>query len=130
MGWRTDFKNALIGALKGIADVDAVLETYTLEPTEPTTLTVVLGVEEYEEQVGVNLIRLPFGIMGKIQEIENTDAQIDDLVNKIIEKIEGITGYAIILDNTDPHSKVEGGGTNFDVIGHVLVEKDFATISE
>lgn len=128
MGWRDDFKSTLVTALKEIINVGSVSDEYTLSPAEFPGLTVILGIEEYELNVQEQVVRLPFAVMGQISDVDDVNKAKQELADSVIEKIDGISGYNIFLENTDFHPKVEGGGNVFTVTGYLLTEKDFSNM--
>lgn len=130
MGWRTDFKKTLIDELKAILDIGPVGSKWTKEPIEGPSLRVSLGLEEYDRTMGVSqgLTILNFEILGKVQDMDDPDEAKEDLLDQVIEKLEGITSYVLILDDVDFHDKEEGGGTMFTLSGHIVKEKDYSNM--
>ena len=80
--------------------------------------------------VGVELVTLPFEIMGKVKVVDDIEQEKQELADSVIEKIDTIlpATYCIFLEGTDFHPKVEGGGDVFIISGYLLVEKDFSNM--
>lgn len=130
MGWREDFKDHLLDKFKEISGIGSVLDEYTMEPPSLPALILSLGAEDYEHQVGVELITLPFEIMGKVKVVNDIEQEKQELADDVIEKIDTIlpATYCIFLEGTDFHPKVEGGGDVFIISGYLLIEKDFSSM--
>ena len=129
MGWRTDFKRILLDAFKGIDNIGHVGTKWTKDPIELPALIVSLSDEEYERMMGGSdgLAKLRFEIFGKVKDFDDPDEAKEDLLDSVIEALEGISGYDIVIESTDFHDKMEGGSPMFTLT--VLMgpeEKDFA----
>lgn len=130
MGWRTDFKKTVITALKGITDIGYVGSKWTKDPIELPALIVSLAIENYGREMDISkgVTILEFEIQGKVKDLDDPDEAKEDLLDDVIEKIEGITKYVIILEDTDFHDKVEGGGSMFTLFGHMIRRKDYSAM--
>ena len=129
MGWRTDFKRVLLDAFKEIEDIGHIGSKWTKDPIEHPALIVSLADEEYERMMGGSngLAKLRFEIMGKVKDLDDPDEAKENLLDEVIEALEGISGYDIVIESTDFHDRIEGGGPMFTLT--VLMgpeEKDFS----
>ena len=129
MGWRTDFKRILLDAFRGIENIGYLGSRWVKDPLDLPALIVSLSDEEYERTMGGSegLVKLRFEISGKVRDLDDPDEAKEDLLDSVIEVLEGITGYDIVIESTDFHDKVDGGGPMFTLT--VLMgpkEKDFS----
>ena len=125
MGWRTDFKNAMLDVLAEIAETGVVTGKYTQSPLETDSLVVTLNDEEYEHLPSQKVVRLNFEILGKVRELDDPDEVLDDLANEAIKKINGLA-YYVFLDGTKLNPKTESEERTFQMTGYALFEKDFS----
>lgn len=134
MGWRKDFKDALITELKKIADVGTVGSTWKQDPTEYPALTVSLTSESYDRTMGasIGVEELGFEVMGRVQNIEQIENVVEELLDNVIEKIEGITSYdsdgALVIEETMFHEKSETGEMGFTLSGKLTIRKDYSSM--
>jgi len=130
MGWRTDFKKALITELEKIDNIGTVRSKFTQKPLDVPSLVVSLVSEEYERFMGVSegIVPLGFEIIGRVKDLDDPDEAKEDLLDQVIEAIEGIAGYVIILEAVDFHDKIEGGGPMFTLTGRMEALKDYSSM--
>ena len=131
MGWRTDFKKAIVAELLKIQDIGSVERSWTQEPIEYPALIVGLTEENREETMGYTKgpVELDFTITGLVNDVDDPDEALEELLNRIIEKIVGLSieGITITLDQpTSIHEKVEGAQKAFTFRGKANLEKDYS----
>jgi len=130
MGYRTDFKRTLITELEKIDGIGTVRSKFTQKPLDLPSLIVSLVSEEYERFMGVSegMVPLRFEIAGRVKDVDDPDEAKEDLLDQVIEKIEGITAYVIILEDADFHDKIEGSGPMFTLTGRMEALKDYSSM--
>jgi hypothetical protein len=127
MGWRTDFKKALIAEFKKIEGIGTVQSKYTQKTVDTPSLVISLVMEEYERFFGgKGIISVRFEIKARVKDLDDPDEAKEDLLDEVIKGIEGIEGYDIILEDTDFHDKTEGGGPMFTLTGRMEELKDYS----
>ncbi len=129
MGWRTNFTDAVVDALQDITGIGHVTRDEDIKEMEFPALTVNITNEAYDRTLGLSQgpVTVDFSIMGKI-ESGNLDKyrELDDLVDDVIQAVEGITGYSIVIEETLFHERIKGSQLQFETVGNVVIEKDYA----
>lgn len=130
MGWRTTFKKALIDELEKIDGIGLVTSKFTQKPLDLPALVVTLATEEYGRFIGVSegIVPLRFEVIGRVKDLDDPDEAKEDLLDDVIEAIEGITAYVILLEDVDFHDKIEGGGPMFTLSGRMEGLKDYSSM--
>lgn len=132
MGWRTDFKKAIVDELVKIQDIGSVERSWKQEPVEYPALIVGLMEENREHTMGYSTgpVELDFTITGLVNDVEDPDEALEELLNRVIEKIEGlaIEGITITDQPTTIHEKVEGAQKAFTFRGKANLEKDYSNM--
>ena len=129
MGWRTDFKKTIIEEMWAIDNIGYVGSKWTQAPIELPALIISLADEEYERTLGMSIgtATLRFEIQGRVKDLDDPDEAKEDLLDKVIERLEAITGYDVIIESTDFHDHIEGGGPMFTLMVHLGPKaKDFS----
>ncbi len=115
-------------ALRAIPGIGSITDEYTQTPPDLPALVVSIGTEEYELGIGVEIVHLPFDVMGTIGDAKDMSQRKEDLVDAVIEKIDGISGYDIFLESTEFFPKDPTAADVFMVSGYMLKEKDFSNM--
>ena len=131
MGWRTDFLDHVIERLKEITDIGDVRRDWDEAQMEYPSLIVNMGEETYERTLGESegVTTMGFRIFGKIQSGDSDRYEdLDDLVDDVIQALEGITAYDVIVETTTFHERIGGNRLTFETEGHAVIAKDFSSM--
>ena len=134
MGWRKDFKDTLINELEKIPGVGSVKPKWKQEASDYPALTISLTSEVYERTMGSSTgpAELYFEILGKVKDIDDIEDALEELLDNVIEKLEGISSYdtdgALLIEDTAFHERTETEEMTFSLSGKLVKRKDYANM--
>lgn len=129
--WRTTFTDAIVAALEEIVGTGTVTRDFQEQRTEHPMLRINVVRENYDHTLGrtEGPTSVEFTILGDVQSGDfKKYEELDDFIDDMVQAVEGISGYTIILDETTFHERAPGPRLIFETRGTMIVEKDYSSM--